>query len=324
MESNEKNLECLKIPEVVSWLTLYRGRNIKTYKRRESDIVNFCTACDITTTERLVNADAFDFEKVLKYAQSKGWKNTVTNLLIASLKCFYRFLDEQYGYNNKLMKNLHALPKDAEPQYSMTQDEIFALINQMKKIRSNSRNYALFSLYLMSGARFSEIANLELSDINPDGTLHIRGKGSKVRNQPVPQWVMDVVKSYIATDRKKVADKFYELTGIETNYVFLSKIQTQNVENQKKTKLRLSNTHLNETVRHYAKKAGIQNYKRIHIHGLRHSYATMMYEESGGDLAVVQKLLGHSNITTTQLYVDVTREHINSLVEKLNSKVAMK
>lgn len=170
--------------------------------------------------------------------------------------------------------------------------EFAALKNRIKRIR----DYMIIDLALNSGLRVSEIANLKVEDLHitkGNSQIFVReGKGGK------SHLVM------IGKDLRRHIKKF--LTDQHTESPFLFKSERS---------LKMTSTAIQKVFKSWAKKAGLpSNYS---IHSCRHTYAVRLYKSSGNNLRLIQKQLGHSSISTTQVYADVVDSDVQEAVDKL-------
>lgn len=156
------------------------------------------------------------------------------------------------------------------------------------------RNKAILELLYATGARVSEVAAMQLDWINLEyGYVKCRGKGSKERIVPLGAMAVEAVRNYLNTARPKIKN------SQESAYLFLSKAGRP---------IRRENIWV--VVRNCALKAGVQG--RISPHKLRHSFATHLLE-NGADLRSVQEMLGHVNISTTQIYTHLSKPHLKAV-----------
>lgn len=167
------------------------------------------------------------------------------------------------------------------------------LLNQInKRYTRGKRNYALFSVILNTGLRVSEASNLKTKYINLDeAVLTVKqGKGKKDRKIPFPSDIVPCIKEWIAEKDR---------LDIKSEYLFCSYRKFNNKTGQPGRKL--TPRYIEQVLKSYIKKAGID--KDIHVHCLRHTYATAMYQQTK-DLEALRKLLGHSKIQTTLIYMN--------------------
>lgn len=213
---------------------------------------------------------------------------------ISSLKSFYRFLER----NNKVADNPFAhvsLPKAAKPipgfLYAEELEKLFDVSDLTDPI--GQRNQALIETLYATGIRVSECQGISLSDIDfTIGTMFIKGKGNKERYIPFGRFAEVSLERYIHDGREKLMNK----ATSSTNAVFL---------NAKGGALTARGIRmiLNKMV----EKAALTVH--VHPHKLRHTFATHMLNE-GADLRTVQELLGHENLSSTQIYTHVTKDRL--------------
>lgn len=206
---------------------------------------------------------------------------------IATIKNFYMFLESDNLTKGIISEEITIPKKDKTLPQVLSEEEINQLLNAPDLTSEKGiRDYAVLEILYSCGLRVSEASNLQINQINEqEEIINILGKGKKERIVPIRKSALKAVKTYINEVRNKhlVIDK---------KAVFIGK-------NGK----RMSRQALYNIVVNNAKLAGIQ--KEIHPHTLRHSFATHLLD-NGADLRVVQELLGHTNIGTTQIYTHVT------------------
>ncbi|GAB6521916.1 tyrosine recombinase XerC [Bacillus cereus] len=219
---------------------------------------------------------------------------------VSSLRSLYRFLMRE-GYLKDNPFALASLPKKelSIPKflYAEELEELFEVSDTETPL--GQRNQALLELMYATGIRVSECVNLQLTDIDfAVGTILVMGKGKKQRYIPFGSYAQDALITYIENGRKQLAEKTEE----QSHMVFL---------NAKGTPLTSRGVRyvLNELI----KKASLT--MRISPHMLRHTFATHMLDE-GADLRTVQELLGHENLSTTQIYTHVSKERLRSVYMK--------
>lgn len=213
---------------------------------------------------------------------------------ITFLKEFYIFLESEGIVKEDIVDNIE-MPKTPKklPVY-LTKEEVDRLLNVIPlNNKNNIRNKAMIEIMYCSGLRVSELCNLRIKQVNVnERIISVIGKGKKERSIPIREESLKYLLLYINEVRNKLK------LIVDKSYVFL---------NSKGKKI--SRQYFFVEIRKYAKMAGID--KEIHPHSLRHSFATHLLE-NGADLRVVQELLGHTNIETTQIYTHLTNEKILS------------
>lgn len=237
------------------------------------------------------------------YQQTKLIKPSSQSRLISSLKNFFDYLIiEKIIFINPI--NSIQYPKIATkiPETLSTQ-EIDKLIDYLKKSKKNSlRNCTILEVLYSCGLRVSELTNLNISDIFFDDFLiKILGKGRKERFVPMSKIVKDMIKDYLNSERFNTITK----KGFE-DILFL------NNRGEKLTRVMIY------TILNIAKKGtGIK--KKVSPHILRHSFATHLIE-NGADILSIQHMLGHTNITTTERYLHVSKKHLVDTIKRFHPK----
>lgn len=171
--------------------------------------------------------------------------------------------------------------------------------------RAAKRDRALLELLFSAGLRVSEIVSIDIEDINlKRQEFSVRGKGDKIRIVFVSNTAKDAIEEYLTAR-----------TDIDPALFIRDKTGTNKEADAKG--LRLTPRSVQRIVKHYATKAGIV--KNVHPHTLRHSFATDLLQ-SGADIRSVQAMLGHANITTTQIYTHVTNKNLKNIHDKFHGK----
>jgi integrase/recombinase XerD len=242
-----------------------------------------------------------DLVKFIHHQSRSGLSARSLARLISSVRSFYRFLVLDGAVKTDPTSNL-STPKTwtALPKF-LTQQEVVRLLSQPDEqdIRG-IRNKAMLELLYATGLRVSELVALTLRDVNlEDGFLLCRGKGGKQRIVPFGHSAGLSIKKYLEEARPKFLKR-------ENDSLFLSSRGGA-----------LSRQGFWKILKQYGRQAGFQ--EKISPHVLRHSFATHLLER-GADLRSVQLMLGHSQITTTQVYTHVSRRQLRRLYEKYHPR----
>jgi len=234
--------------------------------------------------------------------KKKGLSANSISRRLAAIKMFHRFLVRE-KLASEDPTNLVDTPKiwKRVPDV-LTTAEIELMINAAQGRKwQEIRDKAILELFYASGMRVSELLNLKLENVNLElGYVRCIGKGSKERIIPIGRRACDAVRKYYDLVRKKL-DKDHVSV-----YVFLSRLGRK-----------ISRQSIWKIIKRYAKKAKIK--KEIKPHTLRHSFATHLLEH-GADLRSVQEMLGHSDISTTQIYTHVDRERLKSVHKQFHPR----
>lgn len=227
--------------------------------------------------------------------QISGHKKTTAGRRLASVRSFFRFLYRE-GYINANPAKLVPTPKlpAALPKF-LSVDDVFALVENPKEMGFvYIRDRAILELLYSSGLRVSEIAGLNIDDISvKEGLVKVLGKGRKERMVPVGKKAVDAIRNYMV---ERVLLKKKE------NALFLNKNGS-----------RLTDRTIRRIVVKYARAIGISG--RIGPHTLRHTFASHLLQ-GGADLRVIQELLGHSSLSTTQKYTHLDITHLMEIYDK--------
>ena len=234
--------------------------------------------------------------KFFDHQRKSGIDSATSARYMSSIKGFFRFLEN----NNYIEKNptdkLSPVKKGRKLPTVLTLPEIEMILNTPNTSDiTGLRDKAILETFYSSGLRVSELINLKINDLHfDDEVIRVLGKGSKERIVPIGSSAVKWVKEYLTRSRP-----FLEKKTKSQNFVFLNKRGTK-----------LSRMWIWKIFDHYAKEAGIK--KEIHPHIFRHSFATHLLE-GGADLRAVQEMLGHADISTTQIYTHVDRNYIKQV-----------
>ena len=183
----------------------------------------------------------------------------------------------------------------------MYKRQVIKLINITDNTLLGIRDHAVMELFYSSGLRLSELVNIKLQEINTDdNTATITGKGDKTRVVPIGEYAMKALNSWLI-EREKIKN-----ISSENKFVFLSK-----------KGLPLGTRSIQYRLKYWARKQGIP--ENIHPHLLRHSFASHILQSSQ-DLRAVQELLGHANISTTQVYTHLDYQHLSKIYDKAHPR----
>ncbi|MDP3087816.1 MAG: site-specific tyrosine recombinase XerD [Methylotenera sp.] len=244
--------------------------------------------------KQLLTVDQADIQQYLavKFPQSKPRS---ISRLIASMRRFYRYLmrDNKISLDPTIQIQSPKLPRSLPK--SLNEDEVIALLNAPIITESAGlRDKAMLELLYACGLRVSELVGVKVTEVSlSDGVVRITGKGSKTRLVPMGEDAVDWISRYLKEARSEILQKRL------CDALF--------VTNRGDAMTRQAFWYL---IKRYALLAGINKHMSPHV--LRHAFATHLLNH-GADLRVVQMLLGHSDISTTQIYTHVARERLKQL-----------
>lgn len=278
------------------WLEDGLARNtLDSYRR---DLTQFATWLGERHGKALLSADQADIQIYLGYQFRKKARATSVARLLSALKRFYRHCLRQGRLKADPTLKIDApkLPR-ALPR-SLTEEDVESLLNAPRAERAlGLRDKAMLETLYASGLRVSELVTLKLSQVSQDmGVVRVIGKGSKERLVPLGEEALAWIRRYLKEARPEL------LSGRASDDLFVTA--------RGSAMTRQMFWHL---LRRYGVQAGLK--KPISPHTLRHAFATHLLNH-GADLRVVQLLLGHSDISTTQIYTHVARERLKQLHAK--------
>ncbi|MDP1711420.1 MAG: site-specific tyrosine recombinase XerD [Candidatus Nanopelagicaceae bacterium] len=270
--------------------------SIAAYKRDLHRLANYLQADGVDLEE----VDAKTLQSFHTWLKAEKLSQSSISRILSTMRTFFRYLSREKGIADpttelEKSKQVRRLPK------ALTVAEIVSMIEAAYHEGNpiSIRDRALLELLYGSGARISEIVNLDLTDVHQlanDGaqieTLKLLGKGGKERIVPLGSFASAALQEYLTRTRPMLALN----ASKRTNALFL---------NQRGT--RLSRQSAWQFVLNAAKAAGVSG--KVSPHVFRHSYATHLLD-GGADIRVVQELLGHASVTTTQIYTLITIDKV--------------
>jgi len=283
------------IDSFLSYLSVERGLSANTISSYQDDLISFTQFLkgrNISTPSKTERHDVTDF---MLSQKDRGLNPSSIGRRLAAIKVFYRFLVRERVLKNdptSLIDTPRIWKKIPE---TLSLNEVEALLGQ-PDIRDTQgiRDRAFLETLYATGMRVSEAVNLKHNNVNLDiGFLRCIGKGNKERVIPLGKKAITSLHKYINESRPKF------LKGKENDFLFLNRSGEK-----------ISRQSLWKIIKKYAKTARINKPIRPHI--LRHSFATHLLER-GADLRSVQEMLGHANISTTQIYTHINKDRLKSI-----------
>ena len=266
---------------------------IESYSNDLNKLSDFLTPKSISATKVRLN-DLKDFITSISEILSE----TSQSRIISAIKSFYKFLLIENLIQTDPSENLVSPKIGRKLPNVLTIEEINLIINSVESNNVGIRNRAIIEIIYGCGLRVSELTNLLLSNLFlKQGYIKIVGKGNKERLSPICSLAIDSLNDFLTNVRPglKINNKF-------SDHVFINNRGTS-----------LSRSMIFKMIKKYTMKANIN--KDISPHSLRHSFATHLVE-GGANLRAVQEILGHSSITTTEIYTHLDSDYLRSnLVE---------
>ncbi len=277
----------LTIEEFLTHLKLERGLSNNTVTAYRADLAAFASACQAKTVKSISASTVSGYFGALT---REGRKPTTLARKISSVRQFFGYLSTTKRVSDNPAAAYRA-PRISRyhPDY-LSPAEIDAIISTAAQDeKDGKRNRAIIELLYGSGLRLSELINLRISDIEFEaGFLRVIGKGDKQRLVPMGELATEAVKHYLEIRKESGRSGVEEVI---TN----------------RSGKRFSRVGLWKTVKRVVLRAGMT--KRVTPHTFRHSFATHLLE-GGADLRMVQEMLGHADISTTEIYTRIDREYL--------------
>ncbi|NOY06409.1 MAG: site-specific tyrosine recombinase XerD [Chlorobi bacterium] len=281
------------IQAYLTYLRIEKGLSENTLISYSFDIHRFATWIWETGTEDLADVTREDITRFLGSLHRAGLSSRSLSRTISSLKGLFKFLSEESFLVDDITSDLELPIQEKRLPEVLTRDEIIRILEQPDTSTTRGiRDRTILESMYATGMRVSEAVNLRLPQLMlDDGLVQLFGKGSKERLVPIGDVAIEWINRYLTVSRPQLLKP-----GFRTDVVFLN--------NRGRGLSRMSIWNL---VRSSARSAGIE--RDVHPHTLRHSFATHLLE-GGADLRAVQEMLGHVDISTTEIYTHVDREYL--------------
>jgi integrase/recombinase XerD len=271
---------------------------IQSYRRDLNKFQNYLEVKKITNIENITHEDIIHFLESL----FKSQKETSVSRILSTLRTFYRYLIR----SEKILKNPFSQIKNPKlPKKHVNildQSEIIKFLESIPTVTYfELRDKAMFELLYSCGMRVSEIISLRLSNIDLDEDMvRFFGKGNKERITPIGETAKNFLIRYLRAGRPNIEGEH------KTDFVFINK-KGDGISRQGFWKI----------LKKYAERLNLD--KNLYPHIFRHSFATHMLEK-GADIRIVQELLGHSSISTTEIYTNLNKKHIKETYFKYHPR----
>jgi len=293
------------LDEFINYLTVEKGLSKNTLIAYRTDITHFIEWLDArgrTNIDRVRKQDVTDH---LLYLKDKGISSNSISRALVAIKMFYRFLVSERLAKTDVAGVLEA-PKLMRPLPNvLLVDEVDRLLAAPDARHwMGIRDRAALELMYATGMRVSEMVELRVDGLNLDlGFIKCRGKGDKERIVPIGRAARESIRKYAERVRPELLAK--SRAGADV-HVFLSRFGKK-----------ISRQSFWKFIKKYTRAARIR--KEVTPHTLRHSFATHLLER-GADLRIVQEMLGHSDISTTQLYTHINKERLKQIHKQFHPR----
>jgi len=273
----------------IQYLEAERNASYYTIRNYKADLLDFFYFLRKKKVDSLEKVDRKVLRDYLSHLVEQGIVKASIARKLSAIRSFYRYLVREKIISANPIEMVSSPKLDKRLPSFLTLDEVEKLLNTPDlSTPQGQRDRALLELLYASGLRVSELVSLELGQINPDtNEIRVWGKGSKERVVLMGKPAAEALRNYLIHGRPKL------LGEKRSNALFLNRYGQ-----------RIPERRVQKMLENYAKKAGIG--KKVHPHMLRHTFATHLLD-GGADLRVVQELLGHARLSSTQIYTHVTK-----------------
>ncbi|WP_406946422.1 site-specific tyrosine recombinase XerD [Kangiella spongicola] len=243
----------------------------------------------------LLKAEQSDIQSYLAHRYQQKYSGRSTARLLSSLRKFYGYLCQQHRLKIDPTQQIENPKIQAPVPKTLSEKDVETLIGQPDlETAIGLRDKAMLELLYSSGLRITELISIEVNQIGfVQGVMRVIGKGDKERLVPIGEEALESIQVYLKYGRPELA------TADANDWLFLSTRGTN-----------MTRQNFWYRIKHYAKLAGIRSH--LSPHTLRHAFATHLLNH-GADLRTLQMLLGHSDLSTTQIYTYVARERLKQL-----------
>ncbi|HYA14706.1 MAG TPA: site-specific tyrosine recombinase XerD [Syntrophales bacterium] len=280
------------VDEYLSFLAVEKGASRLTLEAYSRDLNRYISFVQNHSIQKLADVTSDDVISYLAQVNKDGLNARSVNRGLAAIRGFYKFLLREKKIDTSPVANIELAKIWTRLPDTLSQEEMNLLLAQPGiKTPVAIRDAAMMELMYATGIRVSELISLTIDNIKWQvRILVVMGKGGKERIVPIGRSAYDCLQEYVDQARP------YFVKAKQTNIIFLNR-SGEGLTRQGFWKI----------VRRYAAKAGFQ--KKVHPHTFRHSFASHLLE-GGADLRSVQIMLGHADISTTQIYTHITRDRL--------------
>lgn len=285
------------IIEYQHYLISEKMKSDNTVKSYISDLQNYTYyLAEKLGIDDAKNITSETIKKYLSYLKKLGYSATSSSRSLSAIKSFHKFLYLEKWTENNPASNLTSPKLEKKLPTVLSVEEVIKLLDTLDDTTPyNLRNQAMIELVYATGLRVSELVNLKLQNLHlTNKMISTIGKGGKERLIPVNDYAIRVIRKYLIEARPKLV-----IPSKEQGYVFLNNQGTA-----------ISRQSFFLLLKSMCEKAGIT--KEVSPHTLRHSFATHLLE-AGTDLRLIQEMLGHEDISTTQVYTHLSNQKLKEI-----------
>jgi len=296
-ESPENLVDCY-----LNFLLVEKGLSSKTLEAYSLDLVRYLTYLNTNGIEFLSTEDTPTILRYLIAMRHEGLKARSRARHLVTIRGLYKFLVREQILSSDPSKQIDLPKSGLKLPDVLSVDEVNRLLEVPDLVKhSGIRDAAMLELLYAAGLRVSELIGLKLQDVNlQGGYVRVFGKGAKERIVPIGHHARDKIQNYLISARGTL------LKSHISPFLFVARAGKP-----------MSRQGFWKLIKRYGRRAGLR--KTITPHTLRHSFASHLLE-GGADLRAVQTMLGHTDISTTQIYTHVARDHLKKLHRKFHPR----
>nr|WP_081869954.1 tyrosine recombinase XerC [Endozoicomonas numazuensis] len=287
------------IDAFLDYLRFEKNSSEHTFSAYQRDLAKLLKQAEILGISQWHKLEERQIRAWLAEVHGSGLGQKSLHRLLSSVRSFYRYLNRQGRVEDNPAQRVTAPKAGRKLPVTMDADQLTTLLDQDDDDPLVIRDLAILELFYSSGLRLSELVGLNLNSFQDElKQVRVLGKGRKERMLPVGRKAREAITKWLSV-RVIFPEK-------DTEALFLSKLGN-----------RISARQVQNRVNQLSREAGLSG--RLHPHLLRHSFASHMLESSG-DLRAVQELLGHSDISTTQIYTHLDFQHLADVYDKAHPR----
>jgi len=290
------------LPRYLNHLLIERGMASNTLEAYGRDLRRYFLFLQQKDVNELQDVKPDVIIEYLVQIKGEGLSANSMNRALAALRGLYKYLIQEKLIGQSPLTNIELAKVWMRLPDTISKEEMnVILIQPGNSTAAAMRDTSILELLYATGIRVSELINLTMNSVNWQvGFLVVMGKGSKERIVPVGKTAYDCTRLYVDNARPQLMQKK------TTDVLFLNRFGTK-----------FTRQGLWKIVIKHAQKAGLQ--KKVHPHTFRHSFASHLLE-GGADLRTVQVMLGHADISTTQIYTHITRDRLREIHQKYHPR----
>jgi integrase/recombinase XerC len=283
----------------LDYLKFERGLSTLTIENYQRDILQMLALANLQEDQSKLNSiTASHIRLFIGKLHSQKLSGKSLARMLSAWRGFFAYLIKHHRFENNPCQAIKPPKSPKTLPHALAPDQAHQLLNIKEDDDISLRDRAILELFYSSGLRLAELISVKLEDIDGhNGTITVTGKGNKTRIVPVGSFALDAIRAWLKA-RVKIAT--------ENTHLFINPKGKP-----------LSARTIQHRMKYWAIKQGLSS--NLHPHLLRHSFATHVLQSSG-DLRAVQEMLGHANISTTQVYTHLDFQHLAKIYDQAHPR----